>query len=64
MMGLWYFVKFLAGTSAGLLAAAGSRIEATLFFMLNVALALIVAVLMLVLHYWLRRLPSLQSEPV
>lgn len=59
MMGMWYFVKFIAGTAAGLLAAAGGQIAASLFFTLNVALALMVAASMVALRHRLRRDPSM-----
>lgn len=58
MMGLWYLVKFVAGTTAGLLAAASTRISAISFFMLNVALALVVGALMLALHRRLTARPG------
>lgn len=50
MIGVWYFVKFLASMAAGLLGAAGGQVTAATFFAANLALALLVAVLMALLH--------------
>lgn len=55
MIGLWYFVKFLASMAAGAFAALGGQVPPVTFFTANLALALAVAALMAILHRATRR---------